>query len=184
MLAQLKLAAILRVCYLAVIPLLVLPGCGGGAASTTNGGNGNGGGTSNVSVSVSPKRAAVAMTAQTQQFTAPVTGDSQNRGISGSVDGTAGGNATVGSISSSGLYTPQQAVAPLLLPASPMLPTVPLLPSPSPTMPRFSLIATSSPRGGTNTQAYGLTLSNVTAGHHLDLKGRGPCPSFLDFAST
>jgi hypothetical protein len=111
MLAQLKLAAILRVCYLAVIPLLVLPGCGGGAASTTNGGNGNGGGTSNVSVSVSPKRAAVAMTAQTQQFTAPVTGDSQNRGISGSVDGTAGGNATVGSISSSGLYTPQQAVA-------------------------------------------------------------------------
>jgi hypothetical protein len=60
----------------------------------------------NVSVSVTPKRAAVVITAQTQQFTATVSGDTQNLGVTWSVDGTGGGNATVGSISSSGLYTP------------------------------------------------------------------------------
>ena len=60
----------------------------------------------NVSVSVTPKRAAVVITAQSQQFIATVSGDTQNLGVTWSVDGTGGGNATVGSISSSGLYTP------------------------------------------------------------------------------
>jgi len=58
-----------------------------------------------VSVSVTPKRAAVVITAQTQQFTATVSGDSQNQGVTWSVDGTAGGNGTVGLVSSIGLYT-------------------------------------------------------------------------------
>ncbi len=53
-----------------------------------------------VTVTVSPTRAAVTVTTQTQQFTASV------GGVTWSVDGVVGGNATVGTISSSGLYTP------------------------------------------------------------------------------
>ena len=60
----------------------------------------------NVSVSVSPRNASVVVVTQTQQFTAKVMGDPKNLGVSWSVDGVAGGNAAVGIISSSGLYTP------------------------------------------------------------------------------
>jgi hypothetical protein len=52
------------------------------------------------SVTVSPKRAAVVVKTQTQQFT------SSNAGVTWSVDGVAGGNAAVGTISATGLYTP------------------------------------------------------------------------------
>jgi hypothetical protein len=51
-------------------------------------------------VTVSPKRAAVTVTTQTQQFTASV------KNATWSVDRVAGGNGTVGTISSNGLYTP------------------------------------------------------------------------------
>ena len=80
--------------------------CGGGS-SANNGGGGNGGGGS-VSVSgvaVSPKHAELVVSTQTQQFAATVTGDSQNR-VTWSVDSVDGGNATVGTISATGLYTP------------------------------------------------------------------------------
>jgi hypothetical protein len=53
-----------------------------------------------VTVNVSPKRAAVTVTTQAQQFTSSVAG------VTWSVDGVAGGNATVGTISASGLYSP------------------------------------------------------------------------------
>src|ERR1700741_5109723 len=51
-------------------------------------------------VTVSPKHAAVVVRTQTQQFTASVVN------VTWSVDGVAGGNATVGTISANGLYTP------------------------------------------------------------------------------
>jgi hypothetical protein len=51
-------------------------------------------------VTVSPARAAVVITTQTQQFTASVSG------ATWSVDNVVGGNATVGTISTTGLYTP------------------------------------------------------------------------------
>ncbi len=54
-------------------------------------------------VAVSPASAAVSPN-QTQQFTATVT-ISSNTAVTWQVNGTAGGNATVGTISSSGLYT-------------------------------------------------------------------------------
>ncbi len=70
------------------------------------------GGTSNVStatvtivngsVTVSPTVAAVTLS-QTQQFTATVPGGGA---VAWSIDGIAGGNGSVGTISSSGLYTP------------------------------------------------------------------------------
>jgi hypothetical protein len=56
-------------------------------------------------VSLSPKRAAVTLS-QTAQFTATVNNDPLNGGASWSVDGVAGGNSTVGTISSGGLFTP------------------------------------------------------------------------------
>jgi hypothetical protein len=56
-----------------------------------------------VPVSLTPRAAAVAATTQTQQFTPWVTSGS---GVNWSVDGIAGGDATVGTISTNGLYTP------------------------------------------------------------------------------
>ena len=102
-----------------VLATLWMAGCGGGATSTgggNSGGNGGGGtgggstgggsGSPNITVSVSPKRAALAMSTQTQQFTATVTEDPQNLGVTWSVDDVQGGNATVGSITKAGVYTP------------------------------------------------------------------------------
>lgn len=59
-----------------------------------------------VTVTLSPARAAVVETTQAQQFTPSVTGNMGNTNVTWSVDGVAGGNTTVGTINSSGLYTP------------------------------------------------------------------------------
>ena len=56
-----------------------------------------------INVTVSPASATVGVS-QTQQFTATVTGTT-NTAVTWSVDGVAGGNATVGTISTSGIYT-------------------------------------------------------------------------------
>ena len=58
-----------------------------------------------ITVSVSPKLAEVVVTTQKQQFRATVTGDPNNLGVTWTVDGVIGGNATVGEISAAGLYT-------------------------------------------------------------------------------
>jgi len=86
-----KSYAMLFPCLLAT---LLLAGCGGASSS----GIGSVG-----SVNVSPTQAAVVTTTQTQQFTATVSGSST---VTWAVDGVAGGNSTVGMVSSSGLYTP------------------------------------------------------------------------------
>jgi len=54
----------------------------------------------NAAITISPSHAAVTSTTQTQQFTASV------NGVTWSVDGIVGGNSTVGTISSTGLYAP------------------------------------------------------------------------------
>ena len=51
-------------------------------------------------ITVSPAMTSVVTSTQTQQFTASV------KGVTWSVDNIAGGNSTVGSISTTGLYTP------------------------------------------------------------------------------
>ena len=61
-----------------------------------------------VTVSVSPASASVPVT-QTQRFIATVSG-STNTAVTWSVNGVTGGNATVGTISSSGLYTAPAAI--------------------------------------------------------------------------
>jgi hypothetical protein len=57
-----------------------------------------------VTVTISPRRAPVTLK-QTQQFTATVSGTT-NTGVTWLVDGIVGGSSTIGTISSSGLYTP------------------------------------------------------------------------------
>jgi hypothetical protein len=60
-----------------------------------------------LSVAVSPKRAAVTMSAsQTAQFTTTVLNDPTNAGVTWQVDGSNGGNVTTGTVSSAGLFTP------------------------------------------------------------------------------
>lgn len=58
-----------------------------------------------ITVTISPKFAALAALHQTQQFTATVTG-SANTSVTWSVAGVVGGNSTVGTVSTAGLYTP------------------------------------------------------------------------------
>jgi hypothetical protein len=67
------------------------------------GGYGGGGSTNPVTVQVSPATATV-QTGQTQQFTASVA-YATNTNVTWEVNGVAGGNATVGTISVAGLYT-------------------------------------------------------------------------------
>src|SRR4051812_9677684 len=85
-----------------VLMALVWAGCGGKKDTST---------TTGVAVTISPTSASVAGGA-TQQFTATVTG-STNTAVTWQVNGTAGGDAVVGTINSTGLYT-----APKVLPTT------------------------------------------------------------------
>jgi hypothetical protein len=81
-----------------LLGLAGLAGCGGGN-------NSSGGNSQALSVSLSPTLAAVAAGVQSQQFTATVKNDSSDAGVKWSVDGVAGGNSTVGSITGEGNYS-------------------------------------------------------------------------------
>jgi hypothetical protein len=78
---------------------IMLPACGGSGA----GGGGGGGGGGGISVNVSPKTASPFPT-QTQQFTALVNGTT-NQQVTWQVSGVTGGNSTVGTIDTTGMYT-------------------------------------------------------------------------------
>lgn len=77
---------------------LMVCGCGASAPSTDSAS----GRASLASISVSPATASLAV-GQTQQFAASVT-STINTAVTWSVDGVVGGNATVGTLSSTGLY--------------------------------------------------------------------------------
>jgi hypothetical protein len=82
-----------------VAATLFLAGCGGSAAPYAT-------------VAISPAQVALASAGQvpqTQQFSATVTGNVKDLTVTWSVDSIADGNATVGTISASGLYTPPAA---------------------------------------------------------------------------
>src|SRR6476619_473377 len=78
---------------LLVVSLSVLAACGGSKSSTST--------TTGGAVSISPTTASVA-TNTTVQFTAT---NSSNSGVYWSVNGVIGGNLTVGTVSTTGLYT-------------------------------------------------------------------------------
>jgi uncharacterized protein (DUF1800 family) len=92
-----------RIAFLALTLLVVMTaGCGGGSSTPSSPP------APAPQVSVSPNNAAVRVD-ETQQFTAIATGVT-NPTIVWSVNGTAGGNATVGTISAAGLYTAPSAI--------------------------------------------------------------------------
>ena len=82
---------VLSVCTL----LFGVSGCGGGGSSTQQS-------ATTISVTVAPTTATV-VSGGTAQFTATVTGDSS--GVNWSVNGTAGGSATVGTVDTTGKFT-------------------------------------------------------------------------------
>jgi hypothetical protein len=115
-----------------------------------------------VSMTVSPSVASVVINTQTQQFTATVTGTT-NTSVNWSVDGTAGGSASTGTISTGGLYTP---------PASGGTHTITATSTASSAVSATATIAVTDlagvfmhhndlSRDGVNSQEYALTTANV-----------------------
>ncbi len=118
-----------------------------------------------VVVSVTPKLAALAMSTQTQQFTATTTGDSQNLGVTWSVDSVAGGNATVGSITSTGLYTPPASGASHTITATSVANTAATATATVAVTDLAGVFTyhNNLARDGSNTQEFALNTSNVTS---------------------
>jgi hypothetical protein len=117
-----------------------------------------------VTVSLSPVRSAVVAISQPQQFTATVTGNISDLSLNWSVDGIAGGNTTMGTISAAGLYAP---------PATPGSHTVTAASVALPSSSASASIAVTDlagvftyhndvSRDGANTQEYALTAATVT----------------------
>ena len=113
-----------------------------------------------VPVSVSPRAAAVAVTAQTQQFTAWV---GSGGTVAWSVDGVAGGSTAVGQIDPTGLYTPPSAPGTHTVTASSVAnPADSASSSIGVTdLPGVFTYHNNLSRDGTNTQEYALTTSSV-----------------------
>jgi len=118
----------------------------------------------NLSVTVSPKRAAVTLS-QPQQFTGTVNNDPANGGVSWSVDGVAGGSPATGTVSSTGLYTPG---------TQPGVHTVTATSNSSPSISATATVAVTdfpgmftyhndNARTGQNVQEYALTPSTVNS---------------------
>jgi len=118
---------------------------------------------STVTVSLSPKHAGVT-TSQKQQYTAAVT-DPQNGGVSWSVDGVNGGNSTVGTVSTTGLFTPGSQIG---------LHSVAAASNSNPSVTASASIAVTDLKGvftyhndpartGQNLQEYALTTATVNA---------------------
>jgi Putative Ig domain len=116
-----------------------------------------------VTVTVSPKRAAVT-TSQSQQFTATVT-DPQNGGVSWSVDGINSGSSAVGTVSATGLFTPGSQIG---------LHTVSATSNSNPSVSASASIAVTDLKGvftyhndpdrtGQNLQEYALTTTTVNS---------------------
>ena len=98
-----------KLAYLATALLIAIAvamtGCSSGGSSSSSGTSG-GSLPPSVTVSVSPASANVLL-GNTQQFNATVTGSS-NTTVTWAVNGVAGGNSTVGTITTGGLYTAPQ----------------------------------------------------------------------------
>ena len=118
-----------------------------------------------LNVSVTPRHASATLSAtQTVQFTANVTNDPQNLGVTWQVDGNNGGTAASGTISTTGLYTPG---------SQPGAHTVTAVSNANATISATALMAVTdlagvythhndTARTGQNLKEYGLTPATVT----------------------
>jgi hypothetical protein len=139
--------------WIAAAAMLAWTACGGGGVVPPS-----------ATVTVSPKLAAVVVTSQTQQFNATVTGTVADLTVTWSVDTIAGGNATVGTVSASGLYTPPATAGTHTVTAT----SVALATSSASASVAVTDLAgvftyhNNLSRDGANTQEYALTSSTVT----------------------
>jgi hypothetical protein len=119
-----------------------------------------------VTVTVSPKLAAVVTTTQTQQFTPSVTGNMGNPNVTWGVDSITGGNATVGTVTAGGLYIPPATAGThTVTAASAALPSSSGSASVAVTdLPGVFTYHNDGARDGANTQEYALTASTVNTG--------------------
>jgi hypothetical protein len=141
---------------LALAGMVGLASCGGSVSQTVPP-------PPQVTVTVAPQLAAVAATTQTQQFTATVTGTTTSA-VSWSVDTIENGNATVGAISSGGLYTPPAAAGMHTVTASSIANSI-YSGSASVAVTNLAGVFTyhnDLSRDGANTQEYALTNTTVT----------------------
>jgi hypothetical protein len=147
-----------RVFWPGVIGLICLwlTSCGGGSSHSPS--------SVSTAVHVSPSAAIVA-TSTTQQFTATVTGVS-NTAVNWSVNGVAGGNGTVGTVSGTGLYT-----APSLIP-SPATVTVTAADQASPSLTGNASVTVINPPNNQQTQPFPIKLG-TTGGNVNDFTIKG-----------
>lgn len=143
-----------RVAGLAALTALVLGACGGGGGGSSSS---SGTTSTDIVVSVSPRRAALTVS-QMQQFSATLT-NTTTTSVTWSVDGVSGGNATVGTISGSGLYTPPSAAGTHAITATSTVDTTKSGASDVPvtTLAGVYTRHTNSARTGLNLQEYALT---------------------------
>ena len=116
-----------------------------------------------VTVSVSPQATSLVVATQSQQFTATVTGNTTDLSVNWNVDGVAGGNASTGTITASGLYSPPATAGTRTITAVSNANT---LDSASAAVAVTDLAGVFTQhnnlaRDGTNPQEYALTPSNV-----------------------
>ena len=119
-----------------------------------------------LNVTVTPRRASATLSAsQTVQFTANISNDPQNLGVTWQVDGNNGGTAASGTVSSTGLYTPG---------TQPGAHTVTAVSNANASISASALIAVTdlagvythhndTARTGQNIKEYGLTPATVTS---------------------
>jgi len=149
-------AVILSFCLL--VGLNILVACGGTAASTSTTTTPPGGSSSSgdsVAISIVPTSASLAADG-TQPFTATVTGAS-NTAVTWQVDGVTGGNSSVGTISSTGLYTAPTVSTNLSV-------TVTAVSNDDSTKTaNASVTVAPAPSGGGSTQAVAVTINPTSA---------------------
>jgi hypothetical protein len=133
-----------------------LTSCGGGSSHSSS--------SVSTAVHVSPSTAIVA-TSTTQQFTATVTGIS-NMAVNWSVNGVAGGNSTVGTISATGLYK-----APSSIP-NPATVTVTAADQASPSLTGSASVTVISPPNNQLSQSFPIKLG-TTGGNVNDFTIKG-----------
>jgi chitodextrinase len=135
--------------------LLAAAACGGGgssdgASSTTPPGT--------VAVAIAPTSASVVVATGTETFSATVTGSS-NTGVTWQVNSVVGGNATVGTISTAGLYT-----APATLPTPATVTVTAVADADSTKSASATVTLTQAGTATPPTVPTGLVASNVTTG--------------------
>ncbi len=164
-----------RICEILFISLLSVcfAGCSGLSDIKSSGGGGGGQATG---VTVKPAAATVNLFT-TQAFTATVQG-STNQAVIWQVNGVTGGSATTGIISTSGLYTAPQAIAPSLIPTQPIIATVTITAVSQANSGATGTATVSLPTQEQQTQSGAITLG-TSGGNINDISGVYCCSGTL-----